>query len=106
MKVEDAIKKAIQGGFDKWTHLGTGSAERMGEVPQNNKKLEAWLLKGDSIYLDASFWQSLRKTMGWKIGEHHCPACEAKHRWLYHWHHFIDHLAEGKSAEEFFKTLN
>lgn len=25
--------------------------------------------------------------------------------WLYNWHRFIDHLAEGKTAEEFFASL-
>jgi hypothetical protein len=26
--------------------------------------------------------------------------------WLYHWHRFIDHLAEGKTAASFFESLS
>jgi hypothetical protein len=27
------------------------------------------------------------------------------HSWQYHWHRFIDHLAEGKTPEDFFREL-
>jgi hypothetical protein len=42
--------------------------------------------------------------------EEGCPdRCESDNApipsWLYHWHRFIDHLAEGKNAEEFFSNL-
>lgn len=39
-----------------------------------------------------------------------CPSeCETDYppieSWKYHWHRFIDHLAEGKDAESFFSNL-
>jgi hypothetical protein len=40
---------------------------------------------------------------------HYPEACSVCSRnattWRQHWHRFIDHLAEGKTAEEFFKGL-
>ena len=73
-------------------------------------------------FLDPSFWQSLGKAMGWKPvhetcgsemsllhGDSHCVVCREDtseyQAWLYHWHRFIDHLAEGKSAESFFEKM-
>jgi hypothetical protein len=56
------------------------------------------------MFLDPSFWQSLGKALGWDEriddGSHY-----AKPGWLEAWHRFIDHLAEGKTAESFFETL-
>lgn len=45
------------------------------------------------------------------VGEREeCPnECETENppiiSWIYHWHLFIDHLAEGKSISEFFDKL-
>ena len=49
-------------------------------------------------FLDPLFWQALGKAMGWG-GE------DWDGGWRKHWHRFIDHLAEGKDAESFFKDL-
>jgi len=81
--------------------------------------------------LDPLFWQALGKARGWEkkvvvrrgtvIGNF-CTPCSAQHPrgecfeemgfdmdylnpWAYHWHRFIDHLAEGKDSESFFVTL-
>ncbi|HVB33734.1 MAG TPA: hypothetical protein VNJ52_05090 [Patescibacteria group bacterium] len=82
MTIEQAIKKAIEGGWkDKW------------DLDPENRH-------GSDVFLDPSFWQSLGKALGW--GEN-----DTAHRneWISRWHDFIDHLAEGKSAESFFETL-
>lgn len=102
--IEQAIKKAIEGGY---------------KAPCCNRdiKLAEHLTENlNMVFLDPLFWQCLGKAMGWdgsgecncdmREGIHHdqCPANDFKN-WLYHWHRFIDHLAEGKDAESFFKEL-
>lgn len=52
--------------------------------------------------LDPIRWQALGKALGW-------PKPDRFNRykvgWVYQWHLFIDHIASGKSADEFFKEL-
>ena len=107
MKIEQAIQKAMEGGYKHPAHFGT-----TGKVEQ--------------LLLDPSFWQSLGKAMGWadrlciqcadeNDGEPmYCEVCDGgdspqhhspQSEWLYRWHSFIDHLADGGSIEEWFKTL-
>lgn len=71
-----------------------------------------WPLAENKVLLDPSFWQALGKAKGWLdwITEDHvyttgesgqgrftCPICV--------WHRFIDKLASGGTAEEFFREL-
>jgi len=78
------------------------------------------VLRGDvngserAAFLDPLFWQCLGKALGWKVGNDVDYLYNAKEpiriehgvmdEWLYLWHRFIDHLAEGKSVEEFLTT--
>lgn len=72
--------------------------------------------------LDPLFWQALGKAEGWGNSCHHISLdggklrgwypyrhqakCDiGKTKWEVEWHAFIDHLAEGKDAESFFKQL-
>ena len=48
----------------------------------------------DEILLDPEFWRCLGESLGWEEGG-----------WLYHWHRYIDHIAEGRNTEEFFENL-
>lgn len=75
------------------------------------------------IFMDSSFWQSLGKALGWKNRmvarkEYLVPLVkdeklyqEVNHglapypEWHWQWKCFIDHLAEGKDAEQFFSEL-
>lgn len=60
------------------------------------------------VLLDKEFWQSLGKALGWEDKECIDPqsCCFAHYdAWVDRWHRFIDHLAEGKDPEEFFKEL-
>ena len=57
-----------------------------------------------------SFWQALGKARGWPP---YSPRGYVDNyeddledfSWKVYWHHFIDHLANGKDAESFFKEL-
>jgi len=91
-------------------------------------KPEEWQWKWEIMVCDPLFWQALGKERGWDADL--CPTCGGGYRisarmvdwcenycendgfptaprpgWQYHWHRFIDHLAEGKSIEDFFANL-
>ena len=100
MTIQQAIKKAIEGG---WNHKDEWFPE----------------YESDSFLLLPSFWRALGKAMGWNR-EYILNWREYKKainqfepdnlktdisEWLYHWHRLIDHLAEGKDIESFFETL-
>lgn len=106
MTIQQAIEKAIEGGYPK-----PGNFTGTYESPYT------------SHFLNPLFWQSLGKSMGWEKAtcEHHgncidgrsgihCREWEENNciekKWLEHWHRFIDHLAEGKDAESFFDSLD
>ena len=83
--------------------------------------------------LDRERWIEAGKAMGWEGGKirmcvgcgvalrwNENPTMDGKHggkngcgsdieeyegQWLIEWHRFIDHLAEGGTAEEFFKEI-
>ena len=97
MTINQAIKRAIEGGY-KAPYFLNGWPFPLHKEEQN------------TIFLDRSFWQSLGEALEW--GEHEF-ALQWKHdgvplgdtHWLYEWHRFIDHLAEGKDAESYFASL-
>jgi len=93
MTINDAIKKANEGGYQGF------------ESPSYVETAHA------SAFLDPAFWQSLGKAMGWE-DERECPLpccggiCPIDiPMWQSKWHNFIDHLAAGKDAESFFESL-
>lgn len=99
MTIQEAIKKAIEEG---WNYNGSDMNEYTGY--EHN-------IKPQLAFLDPQFWVCLGKAMGWKKEiscPDHRPCCIVMHYemiWKPYWHDFIDALAEGKSAESFFKEL-
>ncbi len=59
------------------------------------------------FFLDPLFWQALGKGLGWdKEPQDACEECGASlGGYEESWHSFIDHLAEGKDPESFFKNI-
>ena len=121
MTIQQAIEKAIEGGYDVQFSEAAG-------LPTVYVK-DGYQVDVAVILLDPLFWQSLGKAMGWE----NCERCEKpfeKHQgylcviqlkegqvttadvktfrdqnWKVQWHRFIDHLADGGSAESFFENL-
>lgn len=117
--MNEAIKLAIENG--EYPSDVTADYYIFTEIGRSERRL---------VLLDPLFWQALGKALGWKDEE---PAFIASGRqktmgpsyedpevwtefidykennnlevWLYHWHRFIDYLAEGKDADSFFKEL-
>lgn len=109
MTIQNAIEKATKGGWK-----GLGEHFTYGE-----------------IFFQPTFWQALGKEMGWDkkvvirrgtvLGNWCAPpnsglrgecfeevgfGMDYVDAWLFRWHSFIDALAEGRTAEEWFKNLD
>lgn len=95
MAIKLAIQKAIEGGYkhELIEHWAVSGGYNGGEV--------------EKFLLDPSFWQALGKALNWMEFDHETIYGEKKRlrQWLEEWHRFIDHLAENKDPNEFFKEL-
>lgn len=74
--MKNAILKAIEGGMSRTIYF------RHGEYIE------------ELALLHPIFWQSLGKQQGW-----------VDRTWNTRWHQFIDHIAEGGTADGFFAAL-
>ncbi len=97
-----AIELAIEGGYMPWQYL---KASKAMQDYWKDKGLVIW----EQAVLEVLFWQCLGKSLGWG-DEKNCPVCWQKMvitgtGWMCHWHRFIDTLASGKTAEDFFGEL-
>jgi hypothetical protein len=87
MTIEQAVTKAIVEGWN------SSECFVVGKIGFNHER----------AFLDLSFWQSLGKALDWDMTTFNLPR---NNSWLEHWHHFIEHLAEGRSAADFFAGLD
>lgn len=92
--MEQAIKKAIEGGWQPWAvvKLQTGAKWDIWDIHRIYKNTAAFLL-------EPGFWQAFCADKSGHILKIN-PI-----RTIRMWHNFIDHLIEGKDAESFFKEL-
>jgi len=118
MTIQDAVTKATEGGY----HMHAADGMDTDYVGANSE-YSVWTRKDNAssfivpvaeTFLDPHFWLALGRGLGWEqvvrtvhAVENGRPAVvtRAGQPWLSHWHHFIDHLAEGKTPEAFFDTL-
>lgn len=86
--INQAIQKAVDGGYKRPRYMDG-----------------RWVIE-EQIFLDKNFWQSLGKALGWedKINPKF-SFYRSRSVWLHNWHIFINHLAENKDPEKFFKDL-
>lgn len=121
---EQAIKLAIEGGYEGFEWNDSIEVEKINSmyawVWGKSKLGESHGIPLGVICLDPAFWKCLGKGLGWSDRYYYCDACHRHHStfndcdcgvgnnqlpWNYHWHRFIDALAECKSAEDFFKGV-
>lgn len=105
MKIKEAIEKAIEGGYDVSGFIPAFPDRKI-------QPAKLWVLimsRKSDIFLDPLFWQALGKSLGWyecapgfSQKKEHYRECRG---WTSEWHTFIDFLAEGKTAEQYFETL-
>lgn len=130
--MEQALRRAFETGYNPFKTVAMSEIDWFLQNDSLYGKFKDPKVKGicsaniSRILLDPAFWQALGKAMGWgkfiwKTASINCNACKAVtggscgthgdsiqgsgQRWLYEWHLCIDHLAEGKSADEFFLSL-
>lgn len=105
--MEHAIRKSIEGGYEikSYNGLGFGIDGRVNHI-------KGGLNSSGEILLDPEFWKCLGKQQGWEKWV--CPKCFLEvgqcdenriEKWHLYWVCFIDHLAEGKSIDDFFNNL-
>jgi hypothetical protein len=113
MIIQEAIKKAIEGGWRAGTWKNYDCEVKSCCLDCIDRETGAVIERSqfEVIFLDSSFWQSLGNALGWKNREYDMStvgrgaAHVQQFKWKSKWHRFIDHLADGKSAESFFVTL-
>lgn len=105
MTIQEAIKKAIEGG---WSEQQKALYRLMVVTGDLNLAL-------DCVFTDPSFWRSLGKALEW--GSHWITVtysagltddvlCRTFIGHARYWQHrFIDHLADGGTPETYFETL-
>ena len=128
MTIEEAITQAMQGGY----HIN-GSDGVEAYYSEANSSWSVWTRKdndasfvvaAEETFLDPFFWHALGGALGWEgdrvldfelnwdlIDESlHAEIAQNLRvkgipTWLYHWHRFIDYLAEGETPASFFARL-
>ena len=88
-KVQQAIRDAAEKGGYRYRWWKVNDLEHY--EGYNGLKLRAL---SERLH-DPVFWKALATTRKW----------EDVNAWRFHWHRFIDHLADGKDAESFFAAL-
>jgi hypothetical protein len=110
MTIEEVLKKATAGGYHIY---GSDGMDTYYEGASN--AYSAWTRKDnestfviavEETFLDPVFWQALGKALGWREEKASVVMYRVTEpEWQSTWHRFIDHLAEGNTAESFFEQL-
>jgi hypothetical protein len=118
MTIQKALNTAIAGGY----HIeGSGGATYY--YSGANNEYSAWtrtdthssiMIPVHETFLDPAFWCALGQALGWDTpcdlaitcinGRDECRRCHGAY-WMYQWHCFIQHLADGDSPAAFFARL-
>jgi hypothetical protein len=118
MTIQEAIDKANEGGYH--IHGSDGMAT---SYEGASNAFSAWtrtdndssfMVPVEETFLDPRFWQALGRTLGWREGcdlaitcvhaSEECQRCRG-YSWMYHWHGFIQALADGNTPGAFFAHL-
>ena len=75
----------------------------------------SFMVRVEESFLDPCFWQALGRALRWDhaittvhVVDNGRPTTVRRtgQYWRSHWHCFLDFLAEGKAAEDFFAQLD
>lgn len=97
--IEKAIKKAVEEG---WRPKGLVKTEGR-HISWIKQAAVSRSFHIERYWIDPLFWQAVFKE--YRPGRTFYMHWRGKPQWYHEMHRFIDHLAEGKEAEEFFKSL-
>jgi hypothetical protein len=118
MTIQEAVDTAVEGGY----HL-LGSDGVATVYTGANREYSAWtrtdnhssfMVPVQESFLDPAFWRALGRALGWEEtcelaitcvhGQEECRRCHGYY-WMYQWHCFIQHLANGQTPDTFFASL-
>jgi len=118
MTIAEVLQKATEGGYHIYGSDGMdtdyGGANSEYSVWTRKDNASSFIIPVAETFLDPDFWQALGRALEWEYGVMTVHAMEngratiitrARHHWLYHWHRFIDHLAERHPPASFFASL-
>jgi len=118
MTIEEALHKAVAEGYYVQSFYGVemyySGANNEYSVWTRKDNHSSFMEYVEKTFLDPCFWQALGRALQWdhKVMTVHevengrpTIVTRAGQHWFYQWHRFIDFLAEGKTAEDFFATL-
>jgi hypothetical protein len=118
MTIQDALHTAIAGGYRVEGSDGVATS-----FSGANSEYSAWtrtdnhstlMIPMHETFLDPAFWRALGRALGWEAPCTLAITCRAGQEeswrgrgayWMYQWHCFIQHLAQGGSPETFFVRL-
>jgi hypothetical protein len=118
MTIKEAVNKATEGGYHingsdgTETYYSGASSHYSAWTRKDNDS--SFIVTTEETFLDPEFWQALGRALGWEHRlmtvhkvENGRPTVVTKpeQHWLYHWHRFIDYLAEGRTPESFFESF-
>jgi hypothetical protein len=93
MTIQEAIEKAIEGGYPQ---------ERVADLSVHVQA---------QYFLETTFWEALVRVLGVEGDfefihlDRDEPRTIRQPLWLYYWHQFNSHLVAGKSPASFFATF-
>lgn len=104
MTTTQFIEKAIEGGMKENLNWKFVSANIYWVVWKNGNGDDT-TIAFEKYILDPLAWQAVGKVEGWNKHDNARVEYNATYHWKYCMHRMIDALAEGKSIEEYLKTL-
>jgi hypothetical protein len=122
MTIEQAIQKAIEGGFGFYKYRqnilikvahhrifpdisNVGIEITITEFDIYRKKTSLQRFEIEQFLLDPLFWQALGKAMGWDAIDALDADIITMPTWQSQWHRMIDHLADRGTIESLFEKL-
>ncbi len=119
MTIDEAIINAVKEGYHVRVFDGIemyySGANTEWSVWTRTDNDSSFMVRVEESFLDPCFWQALGRALRWDhaittvhVVDNGRPTTVRRtgQYWRSHWHCFLDFLAEGKAAEDFFAQLD
>ena len=119
MTIQEAVDTAVEGeyhllGSDGVATVYTGANSEYSAWTRTDNH-SSFMVPVQESFLDPAFWQALGRALGWEEacelaiicvhGHAECHRCHGYY-WMYQWHCFIQHIANGHPPDAFFASLS
>jgi hypothetical protein len=118
MTIQEAVNTAVAGGYhihgsDGIATVYTGANSEYSAWTRTDNH-SSFMVPVQETFLDPAFWHALGRALGWEEacelaitcvqGHAECHHCHGYY-WMYQWHCFIQHIAQGHTPDAFFASL-